>query len=188
LVRSPNKEKFEPRSKKGIFVGYSDESKAYRVWLPEERKIDIARDVKFLEDNKMFNKEEKKSQAEEPDTTDKDEIEMPVISLNHREYGDTLHEDDPEEIDPVDQDDIESNCQEPLVNKNDNIQNDYQETPQGTEPRRGRGRPKKMLTGLRVRRRKLFNLSKLPTEEQTQFAYIAEVSLQEAIRGPEAEE
>jgi len=31
LVRSPNKGKFEPRSKKGIFVGYSNESKAYRV-------------------------------------------------------------------------------------------------------------------------------------------------------------
>jgi len=188
LVRSPNKEKFEPRSKKGIFVGYSDESKAYRIWLPEEKKIDIARDVKFLEDNKMFNKEEKKSQAEEPDITDKDEIEMPVISLNHRKYGDTLHEDDPEENDPVDQSDIESSCHEPLVDENDHIQNDYQETPQGTEPRRGRGRPKKMLTGLRGRPRKLFNLSKPPTEEQTQFAYMAEVSLQEAIRGPEAEE
>lgn len=30
-------------------VGYADESKAYRIWIPEERRVDIARDVKFVE-------------------------------------------------------------------------------------------------------------------------------------------
>jgi len=45
-----------------------------------------------------------------------------------------------------------------------------------------------MLTGLRGRPRKMFHFSRLQTEEQTQFAYMAEVSLRDAIRGPEAEE
>lgn len=48
LNREPTKGKLDPRSKKGIFVGYSNESKGYRIWLPDEKRIDIARDVKFI--------------------------------------------------------------------------------------------------------------------------------------------
>ncbi|EGI60972.1 Copia protein, partial [Acromyrmex echinatior] len=33
LDRTPGKGKLEPRSTKGVFVGYSDTSRAYRVWL-----------------------------------------------------------------------------------------------------------------------------------------------------------
>lgn len=47
---TPGKEKFQPRAKEGIFVGYSSESKAYRIWVPAERKIHISRDVKFLDE------------------------------------------------------------------------------------------------------------------------------------------
>jgi len=42
--------KLEPSNKKGLFVGYSETSKAYRVFIPEKRKIVISRDVKFEED------------------------------------------------------------------------------------------------------------------------------------------
>jgi len=49
LDRLHNKEKFQPCSKKGIFVGCSNESKAYRLWLPQE--INISWDVKFLENH-----------------------------------------------------------------------------------------------------------------------------------------
>jgi len=47
LNKSPNKGKFEARGLEGIFVGYSEVSKAYRIWLPKDRKIHISRDVKF---------------------------------------------------------------------------------------------------------------------------------------------
>lgn len=40
----------EPSSKKCLFVGYSETSKAYRVYIPEQRKIVVSRDVKFEED------------------------------------------------------------------------------------------------------------------------------------------
>jgi len=50
LDKSPNKGKFQPRSRKGILLGYSENSKAYRVWLREEKTIEITRDVKFLRD------------------------------------------------------------------------------------------------------------------------------------------
>lgn len=48
LNREPTKGKLDPRSKRGIFVGYSSESNGYRIWLPDEKRVDIARDVKFV--------------------------------------------------------------------------------------------------------------------------------------------
>jgi hypothetical protein len=42
--------KLDPSSKKGIFVGYSETSKAYRVYVPGNKKIEINRDVIFDED------------------------------------------------------------------------------------------------------------------------------------------
>ena len=40
LNKEPNKEKFQSQSKRRIFVGYAENSKAYRIWLPDEYKID----------------------------------------------------------------------------------------------------------------------------------------------------
>jgi hypothetical protein len=42
--------KLDPSGKKGIFVGYSETSKAYRVYVPGYKKIEINRDVIFDED------------------------------------------------------------------------------------------------------------------------------------------
>ena len=39
--------KLEPSCKKGIFVGYSDYSKGYRVYIPRQRHIEVSRDVIF---------------------------------------------------------------------------------------------------------------------------------------------
>ena len=41
--------KLEPSGKKGIFVGYSDSSKAYRIYVPGQRYIEVSRDVIFHE-------------------------------------------------------------------------------------------------------------------------------------------
>jgi len=51
LIRNKdvNKGKFESRAKMGVFVGYSEISKGYRIWLPNEGKIEIARDIKFAD-------------------------------------------------------------------------------------------------------------------------------------------
>ena len=39
--------KLEPSSKKGIFVGYSETSKAYQIYIPGQRYIEVSRDVTF---------------------------------------------------------------------------------------------------------------------------------------------
>ena len=39
------RKKLDPSGKKGIFVGYFENSKAYRIYFPGFKKIDISRDV-----------------------------------------------------------------------------------------------------------------------------------------------
>ena len=43
--------KLDPLGKKGIFVGYNETSKAYRIYFPRFKKINISRDVTFDEDS-----------------------------------------------------------------------------------------------------------------------------------------
>ena len=64
--------KLDPSGKKGIFVGYSEISKAYRIYFPGFKKIDISRYVTFDEDS-AYNKS-KKRPIEDPE-----EIEVPRI-------------------------------------------------------------------------------------------------------------
>ena len=63
--------KLDPSGKKGIFVGYSESSKAYRIYFPGYKKIDISRDVTF-DEGTAYNKSRKKP-AEEA------EAEVPKI-------------------------------------------------------------------------------------------------------------
>jgi hypothetical protein len=41
--------KLEPSGEKGIFVGYNEISKAYRIFIPVQQKTMMSRDVKFEE-------------------------------------------------------------------------------------------------------------------------------------------
>ena len=51
--------KLYPSGRKGIFVGYSKSSKAYRIYFPGFKKIDISKDVTFDEDS-AYNKSRKR--------------------------------------------------------------------------------------------------------------------------------
>jgi hypothetical protein len=48
-IPKDKRNKLEPSGKIGIFVGYSDSSKAYRIYIPEQHKIEVSRDVMFNE-------------------------------------------------------------------------------------------------------------------------------------------
>lgn len=52
-VPKEKRKKFDPKSEACIFMGYSDESKAYRVYQPIQGKVIISRDVIFSE-NQQF--------------------------------------------------------------------------------------------------------------------------------------
>ena len=45
----------DPSGKKGIFLGYSERSKAYKICFPGFKKINISRDVTFDEDSTYIN-------------------------------------------------------------------------------------------------------------------------------------
>ena len=49
-VPKEKRSKLEPFDKKGIFVGYSETSKAYRVYVLGQRFIEVIRDVTFHEE------------------------------------------------------------------------------------------------------------------------------------------
>ena len=49
-VQKEKRSKLEPSGKKGTFVGYSESSKAYRIYVPRQRYIEVSRDVIFHED------------------------------------------------------------------------------------------------------------------------------------------
>jgi hypothetical protein len=52
-----------PSERKGVFVGYNDTSKAYRIYILGHRKVEISRDVTF-DENAAFSKS-KQIHAEE---------------------------------------------------------------------------------------------------------------------------
>ncbi|KAG6512700.1 hypothetical protein ZIOFF_030829 [Zingiber officinale] len=50
LIPQANRNKFDDKSEKCIFIGYSERSKAYKLYNPKTKKIVISRDVLFDED------------------------------------------------------------------------------------------------------------------------------------------
>ena len=64
--------KLDPSRKKGIFVGYSERSKSYRIYFPGFKNIQISKDVIFNEDS-AYDKPIKKPAKE------LEETEVPII-------------------------------------------------------------------------------------------------------------
>jgi hypothetical protein len=49
-VPKEKRTKMEPSRKKGVFVGYNENSKAYMIYVPSQRHIEVSRDVTFHEE------------------------------------------------------------------------------------------------------------------------------------------
>jgi hypothetical protein len=54
-IPKDKRSKLDPLGKKGIFVGYNETSKAYRVYIPGHKQIEISRDLTFDEDAALKN-------------------------------------------------------------------------------------------------------------------------------------
>jgi hypothetical protein len=73
-VPSERRTKLDPTTQQGILVGYSEVSKAYRIYIPPLRKVVVSRDVRFEED-RAFARSLESSRADEVDA------ELPDCSL-----------------------------------------------------------------------------------------------------------
>ena len=52
-VHADTRKKLDPYGEKGLLVGYSETSKAYRVYIPARKRIIVCRDVQFDEDRAL---------------------------------------------------------------------------------------------------------------------------------------
>jgi hypothetical protein len=64
-IPKDKRNKLEPSRKNGIFVGYSESSKDYRIYITKQHKIEVSRDVTFNE-NMAFKKSIEEEEHEEP--------------------------------------------------------------------------------------------------------------------------
>jgi hypothetical protein len=76
-VPKDKRKKLEPSGKRGVFVGYSESSKAYKIYVPGQQKIEISRDVTFdekiafkksIDESIESNKEEEHEDTKEEST------------------------------------------------------------------------------------------------------------------------
>ena len=49
-VPQVKRDKLDKKAEPGVFIGYSSSSKAYRIFQPQNGKILVSRDIKFMED------------------------------------------------------------------------------------------------------------------------------------------
>ena len=87
----------DPLGRKGIFVGYSERSKAYRIYFLGFKNIDMSRDVTFDKDS-SYNKYRKRH-AKEPEETEAPRIHETTMNEEIQEE-DREFEEPQEPIDP----------------------------------------------------------------------------------------
>ena len=143
LNKIPGKDKFAPRSRKGTFVGYPRESKGYRIWIPAERKIVIARDIKFLEQT---------TNDRDANRNKKPEVEMNIRSEKPKEVL----------IETGISSSVDQSMQQPMVPSNQGrVLRSGREllhpsTSGNRTVKRGPGQPRFLRTGTRERPRKQY--------------------------------
>jgi hypothetical protein len=150
LNRSPGKGKLACRSKEGMLVGYSEESKSYRIWIPEERKVEISRDVKFMELNERIEENETDVLLEEePEITGPQTIDVDVHPMLQQNVSQELE---------LERDDEIADEEGEALRDEENVVEEQQWS------RRGPGRPKLVRTGAPGRPKKVYN--EIPQEEE----------------------
>lgn len=99
-IPKEQRRKLDQKAKKLIFVGYSEESKAFRLLDKGTNKITISRDVVFLDVKGSINFEDKNCDqsvyppVEEREKKQKTTVEIVVNPVKAREFNGTTPEDD----------------------------------------------------------------------------------------------
>ena len=76
------RDKLDKKAEAGIFIGYSSISKAYRIYLPENNKVIVSRDVKFFELESWSWENDKKLEFQEENANIDDEPVRGTRSLS----------------------------------------------------------------------------------------------------------
>lgn len=152
-----NRTKFEPKGKQLIMVGYSDESKAYRLWQPGTRSIIKSRDVRFLEDLKpQFDPTSEIFEVPMNPSQMKSNVQdNPNLKLEEE----TLSNSDTQTTNEFGHDDYYETPIE-VTNTKDDYQRELEDKLRPSTPsrmKRGPGRPRKFKTGNPGRPRRLFH-------------------------------
>lgn len=142
LKKKQQSGKFSSKADVGVMIGYSKESKAYRIWLLEEKKIISSRDVKFFNEPgfndpyEMFQEHTDQPDSKNESNTEKGEdttvevdFDKSVKDVNIEKQSKTLHPRIPE------------------------------------EHKRGRGRPRIHKSGLRGRPRRIFSTGNITNNQ-----------------------
>ena len=69
----------DSKGEKCIFIGYSEESKAYRLYIPSTKKFFVSRDVQFIEEEAWDGSIEKTMNVKNCLSHDEDDGEMAEI-------------------------------------------------------------------------------------------------------------
>ena len=102
-IPDEKRRKLDPKSVKGIFVGYPTGSKGYKIFIPESRKMIRSRDVKFLENT--ITSSSKVTPAVYPELIEQkqntvDDTEYTILpDINDQE--DIQRDDEPDRLIPV---------------------------------------------------------------------------------------
>nr|CAH7744961.1 unnamed protein product [Callosobruchus chinensis] len=163
LNQDQNKGKLDARCKEGIFIGYSEGTKGYRVWIPRENKFLVTRNVKFSEDKEIMEKEWTDFAPDEE--TEEKETETPTISI---QLTPTMEDKNP---DP-----------EAVTSGYEELEVEHE------QPKRTRGRARIVRTGARGRPRKVYRTTQGSSTAFCEEAFLTKVPMQEAITGRDADE
>lgn len=98
-IPKEKRKKLHQKAERGIMVGYNEEVKGYRVWLPDKNRVEIHCDIKFLEmdlDDKIQDNNTDNEYYNELRTLIDDDTKVPIdaethddiISINSSNSGD----------------------------------------------------------------------------------------------------
>ena len=185
LDKTPTLGKFTPRSKECIFLGYSNEAKAYRLWDPNSRKLLTGRDVKFLEDRNALGQEKIADEQLYIEIEVQDETKSEPLN-EQSDLQESSKEEHNEDISVEEEEIFDNSVREDFLSaEEDDVEYDV---PTPNQSKRGRGRPKIIRTGQRGRPKKLYQTN------NNEFAGLSIVNnddqptVEEALEGPNKRE
>jgi hypothetical protein len=112
-VPKEKRAKMQPYKKKGIFVGYSESSKAYKIYIPGQRQIEVSRDVTFHEEV-VFKRSRELHIYDETKEPDSPTSETSNYDFQREEnHDDPMDQDIPLELVEV----FERSLEEPLIKR-----------------------------------------------------------------------